>query len=136
MILTLYTVIKCEFWNCKNNIYSLNLILPKSICKYHILNMEKMQPVRKLQNSQCQSSKCTINASNTCLTHKTLLCNLCVSVLHSDCKVKIKDEEGFVLDTLDLAIRLAKMIDEEGTNYGLYIVEAIKTNRFLNINKI
>ena len=97
--------------------------------------MENIQSARKLQFSQCQSHKCTINASNTCLTHKTVLCNLCTSVLHFDCEVKIKDEEGFLFDTFDAISRLAEMIDEEGINSGLDTVKTDNIYHIANINK-
>ena len=75
--------------------------------------MERIQPARRIQLSQCQSPNCSNKSLNTCLTHKIVLCNECISNLHFDCEVKIKDEEGFIQEIFEMINNLVEMIGNE-----------------------
>ena len=50
-----------------------------------------------------------------------MLCNECISNLHFDCEVKIKDEEGFIQEIFEMIKNLVEMIGKNGEKHKLGI---------------
>ena len=73
--------------------------------------MERSQPIGRMNIKQCHTNGCSIDASNIWKNGKAFVCNICAAILHYDCDLKIKDEKGFVENSIELLKDLVQRIN-------------------------
>ena len=80
-----------------------------------------------MNSEQCQTAGCSIDASNICKRERTIICHTWAAILHSNCQLKIKDEGGFIMNSVELLKDILKKINPEelvctnNTNANYYI---------------
>ena len=75
--------------------------------------MENSQSTKIINFEKCHTNGCSIDASNICMNGRIIICNTCTAILHYDCNLKIKDEEGFVINSVELLKNLVQIINTE-----------------------
>ena len=66
-----------------------------------------------MNSEQCHTDGCSIDASNICKRERTIICHTCAAILHSNCHLSIKDEAGFIMNSVELLKDLLKKINPE-----------------------
>ena len=81
--------------------------------------MEKNKISRGFALRQCNTHLCSVDAQITCLTHKSVICNVCASIFHYDWEVSIKDGEGFIREAIETTKSLLEIVNDEAEKHRL-----------------
>ena len=89
--------------------------------------MDSRMSIGMMNSEQCHTDGCSIDASNICKRERTIICHTCAAILHSNCHLSIKDEAGFIMNSVELLKDLLKKINPKelvctnNTNANYYI---------------
>ena len=89
--------------------------------------MKRNQPIGRRNFEQCSTYGCSIDSLNYCMKGKAFVCNTCAAIMHYDCDLKIKDEKGFVENSMELLKDLVQRM-----NSIEYVCTNFKISLFLD----
>ena len=89
--------------------------------------MDTSMSIRTIISKQCHTAGCSIDASNICKRERTIICHTCAAILHSNCNLSIKDEGGFIMNSVELLKDLLQKINPE----ELVCTNNINTNYYI-----
>ena len=98
--------------------------------------MKRNLLIERMNFEQCSTNGCSIDTLNYCMKGKAFVCNTCAAILHYDCDLKIKDEKGFIENSMELLKDLVQRMNSieyvctfnTNTNYYIKIMHLHRIN--------